>query len=75
MSMADSFLPIQGSDAEPDQNAGAEPATVAGEPDTEPDVLPGAGADDAATDADEPAVTESSPFRTPTGQSVDPADD
>jgi hypothetical protein len=75
MSTADPFLPIQDSDGEFDETAGAEPGPFPGDADSEPDVLPHNAADDAGTGADEPPVTETTLFRTPSGQSVDPADD
>lgn len=71
MSTSDAFLPVEGEETlrndaplqREDENA---------EDESEPDVLTGEPTADAA---DEPPVAEHTVFRTPTGESADPAND
>jgi hypothetical protein len=72
-SSADPFLPIQGRDAVRPDHRPVQRADFALEDESEPDVVLGEKADGEGG-ADEPPVHET-PFRRPTGQRVDPADD
>lgn len=71
--MSDPFLPIQGPDAVRPDHAPLQRADFDIEDESEPDYLPGPP-DDSADDVDEPPVSDT-PFRTPHGERVDPADD
>jgi hypothetical protein len=75
MSTADPFLPVSGPDAHDDHDiAGADPAGAAPDPDNEPDVFPAEPtADDGASDDGIPTADRAH-FRTPTGDTVDPAE-
>jgi hypothetical protein len=71
MSTSDSFLPVQGDDALRD-DAPLEREDHDSEDGNGPDVLPPDGSTDAAY---EPPVADHTFFRTPTGESADPASD
>jgi hypothetical protein len=71
MSTSEPFLPVSGEDALPDDSA-LEPQDHDARDESEPDVLGDQAAD---ADADVPPVSESTVFRTPTGDAVDPAGD
>lgn len=69
MSTSDPFLPRQG--VRPEDDAPVQREDFDLEDESEPDVLTGAPDDESA---DEPPPVRG-PFRAPTGQRVDPADD
>ncbi|GAA2079291.1 hypothetical protein [Microbacterium hatanonis] len=71
MSTSDAFLPVQGEETLRD-DAPLEREDDDVEDESEPDVLTGEPSADAA---DEPPVSERTVFRTPTGESADPAND
>lgn len=71
MSTSDPFLPVQGSDADGDVTAAAERGPSTLETDTQPDVL----VEPETGESEDPATDGHIPFQTPTGRSVDPADD
>lgn len=71
MSTSDPFLPIQFSDAEDDVTAAAEPGLSGLDTEQAPDVL----VEPETGESEDPATDRDIPFQTPTGRSVDPADD